>query len=146
MFTVIPFEPEHYVEIAIGQQNWSCVDPLEAGKLYKSRGVAISGLYNDKLVICAGIAMPWKGLGEMWAIFSPDAPRCHLSINKAARKFVWGMINEAKLRRVQASVDLTFTKGLRWVEWLGFKFDGISEKYGPNGEDFVRYVIFPEGV
>ena len=146
MFHVKPFEPKDYVEITKGLPNWLDMNPLEMGILYKRRGLAYSGFCNGELVICAGVGIPWKGLGEVWAVLSPHAPKCHLSINRAAKRFLWAMIKEADLRRVQAQVDLSFTKGLKWLEWLGFKFDGVSEKYGPNGEDFVRYVLFPSEV
>jgi hypothetical protein len=142
MIEVRVFRAEDYVEIMQGK-GLGNIDALSIGKAYET-GVAYSGFCNGKLVAVGGIICPWPGMGEMWAVLN-GSTGCVLGLNKAVRRVVAGVVRNMSLRRIQANVDANSKVAIRWAEWIGFKFEGEMPKYGPNGEDFLRYVMFPNG-
>jgi hypothetical protein len=46
---------------------------------------------------------------------------------------------------VQAGVVAEHGAGRRFVEHLGFTEEGLMPKFGPRGETFAKYVLFPGG-
>jgi RimJ/RimL family protein N-acetyltransferase len=58
-----------------------------------------------------------------------------LFLHRATRRF----IDLEPLRRLEASVEVGFPAGERWLELLGFEHEGPLRAFGANGEDHVRY-------
>lgn len=110
------------------------VDPA-----FYERGPAFSGFLNGTLLGCAGVVPLWPGLGEAWIVLSPEGRR-HRAWYRAVARILPSIAASGRFRRIQADVVREFEAGRRFVERLGFKYEFTMPKYGPNGEDFVRYV------
>ena len=137
---------EDYEAISVhGEQWWKGRIPTElVAKNYMNSGPALSFWHNGTLLMVAGIVSPWPKSGEAWAILSPEASTHAVGINRTvARVLVW-LAKGMGLRRLQAHVRSDFRVGIRWVEWLGFVKEGEMKEFGPEGEDFNRYVMFLE--
>lgn len=92
------------------------------------------------LVVAVGGVLPlWKGVGDVWMVGS-DLIDQH---PKALYRLAASMLREAtvglELRRLQCSVDPMFPEHIRFIERLGFVSEGLMRKFGPCGEDHVRY-------
>ena len=100
------------------------------------RGPAYYGLVDDKIIFVCGHTVPWPGMAEAWLLpfdgFENylDAPRKIGRLND-----VLSVMNG--LHRLQACIDATIPKNIRFMEYLGFKKEATLANYGPQGQDFV---------
>lgn len=117
------------------QQAWALsVLPSEYLYTLERLGPAISAEVNGRIIACAGIAT-WIGMGTLWAFVAQDAGSYFVRLDRCVRR----LIEIPKLRRIEASTEVDFSQGCRWLEILGFQSEGVMRKYGPNGEDHMRY-------
>jgi len=98
-------------------------------------GPAVTGFEGDRILICGGIAKIAPGNGICWALLAADPGKHMHALHFAVKRF----ISLQPWRRLEATVEEGFGAGCRWVELLGFKFEGSMPKYGPKGETHLRY-------
>ena len=135
-----PFHPDD-VKPLLGRE-WYGRLFQDALKSYAT-GPAFTLLRDGYLVGSAGIVLPYPRFGEAWAILNPYYHR-PFTVHRTVKRVMWSLARELNLRRLQMCVDTA--ADLRYHKWpikLGFHQSGILEKYGPKGEDFVLYVLFP---
>lgn len=72
-----------------------------------------------------------------WAILSADLKKEMVYLHKKVKEFFDSGIHG--FRRVESTVDVSFSKGVRWVELLGFNREGVMRKYSKNGDDHYLY-------
>jgi hypothetical protein len=87
------------------------------------------------ILLCGGIVQLAPHRGLCWALLSKEAPRHLLSLHKATRRF----LQLYSYPRVETTVRAGFMPGCRWVEMLGFRFEGDMPLYGDQGETHWRY-------
>lgn len=139
-YTVLPFKESH---------TWALVAPALSTpeltrRLYEgSPGWSV--FHGGTFIGAAGIAIPYAGLGEAWAILGPDARKHMLFFHRAVKRTMLDLVKTLKLRRLQCTVLADFQAGHRYVEALGFAPECLLRAYGPRGEDFWQYVMFPGG-
>ena len=134
---VIPFLPEHFAQMEVQQrQRWTLsyltrpyVEFL--GKI----GPAASAEHDGKIIACAGVAVQDYGIGTLWALVSQDAGRHMVRLDKCVRR----LLEIPTLRRIEATTEVDFAPGCRWLELLHFQREGVKRKYGPGGEDHMGY-------
>jgi len=97
-------------------------------------GPSASAEVGGRIIACAGIAT-WVGMGTLWAFVAHDAGPHFVRLDRYVRR----LLNLVPLRRIEASTEVDFSQGCRWLELLDFQSEGILRKYGPNGEDHMRY-------
>ena len=107
------------------------------GNLERPPGLAMTAREGDRILLCGGIlptgAHP--ALGVLWAVLAADAGRHMLWLHRATRRF----IDISPLQRLEATVEDGFPAGCRWLELLGFEYEGRMRAYGLNGETHLRY-------
>ena len=102
-------------------------------------GQAKTLIIDNKIIACGGIETLWKGVGEAWLILSEHVFDYRLAVALKCRRMFPAMTRD--YHRVQALVLTSFDKGIKIVKFLGFKSEGLLEQYGPDKEDYYRYVI-----
>lgn len=134
---VVPFSPEHLSAIRFQEHQKLAISALELPYLAQLSGFGptLTALADGHVIACAGIATPGFGIGTLWAVVSQDAGPHFIRLDRAVRRF----LDIPKLRRIEASSEVNFDQGCRWLELLGFQSEGVMVKYGPNGEDHMRY-------
>ena len=105
------------------------------GTIIRPDGPAVTAFDGDRILICGGIARITADNGVCWALLSAQAGRHMTWLHFAVKRFL--TINP--WRRLEATVEENFKDGCRWVELLGFAYEGKMLKYGPNGENHLRY-------
>lgn len=115
-------------------------DALKWARLNESEGPGFTAVYDGKIAACAGIRIYWPGVGEAWALYSEDIGYYHID-PKIARDMIYNLMTEYKLRRVQTTPRADWDKGIKYVEWLGFKREGLMRGYYPDGTDCYMYAI-----
>lgn len=137
MITVEHFRMEHLATLAAQGVQSSQVSyvPASFAGLRRPPGVAMTALEGDRIVLCGGIIPNGPGLGVLWAVLAADAGKHMLWLHRGVRRF----LTLERWRRIEASVEEGFAPGCRWLELLGFEYEGRMRAYGPHGETHVRY-------
>lgn len=136
--TVEPFKPFHIdVLIAQGVQKaqLGAVSNVPQGYATLPKGPSMTVRSGENILVCGGIVDISKQRGICWALIGESARGHMLVLHRAVHRF----INLDHWRRLEATVEKGFSSGCRWVEILGFKFEGEMPGYGDNGESHLRY-------
>ena len=138
MIQTIPYKPEHARQI-----NLRAVELAHGDKDFYSSltrtGPAFTLTVDSEPIGCAGIEIYWPGFGEAWGLFGIYVYQYPIAIFKAVKKGLADIMNQKNLSRVQAVAMKDFKAAAKFLERLGFEYEGEMRKYGPGGETFLRY-------
>ncbi|OPY08256.1 MAG: hypothetical protein A4E67_01024 [Syntrophaceae bacterium PtaB.Bin038] len=144
MMHVIPYSPEHALKIKVREidekkrqdrewQKWAIDNGLQ--------GPAYTIMSGDEIVACCGVRVIWEGVGEAWLVFSPAIQEHTLEATKIIRTYLRKIIEDSKLRRVQAFASTAAPRAARYLETLGFEREAVMRKLGRDGADHYCYAI-----
>ncbi|KAG1253392.1 hypothetical protein G6F68_011358 [Rhizopus microsporus] len=97
--------------------------------------VSWSSLDGYELIACAGIVQAHEQRGMAWAMFSERALRQFKLIHRVVR----AVLNGAKWRRIEMTVDANHAAAIAWAERLGFEREGLMRAVTPDGRDCFLY-------
>lgn len=148
-YKIKAFETWHYMALndAIEQdRGLTATLSMQAQRIardFRERGVGRSLFYKDSVIACGGVMTAWPGLGFTWAVISPMArQRPHMLVmHYMVQEYLEDYIVMFNYRRIEANVNANFVIGQKWVQRLGFVKESEMPCFGPNGEDFIKYVI-----
>jgi hypothetical protein len=98
-------------------------------------GLAWSFDDNGEILGIAVVAPQWENRAMALVLMSESAGRHFHKIHRAVNRF----LGIAGFRRVEATVDVGFDAGDRWMKMLGFEFEGLMRAYRPDGADMKLY-------
>ena len=91
---------------------------------------------RGRIVACTGVIQYWKDRGEAWTFIHEDCKKEFYAIHKIVKRF----LDICPLKRIEATVDIGFIEGHRWVKNLGFVLEApLMKAYLPNGGDSSLY-------
>ncbi len=99
-------------------------------------------LLDGTPVACGGVYPLWNGVGEAWFHCSDNVPK-NVGLAKDILKAFDEICAGLNLRRVQARAQVGFPEGHMLIAYLGFQPEALLKKYGPDGRDYIQYVLFP---
>jgi len=111
------------------------IKDLDLAPLVTNSMVWVAEDNESNVLAIAGIAPQWENRAIMWSMISPLAGRNMVAIHRA----VIAKIDEVPFRRLEATVDVGFEPGLRWMRMLGFSVEGYLRAYRPDGGDQILY-------
>lgn len=134
---ILPFHPEHVHAIHLQPMQVATVSHISLAYLegLAALGPAATAEVDGRIVACAGVAEIGFGMGSLWAFLSVDSGRHFVRLDRCVRR----LLEIPSYRRIEASAAASFQPACRWLELLGFDAEGVMRKYGPNGEDCMRY-------
>ena len=100
--------------------------------------VGFTARKDGKIVMMGGVHVMWQGVGEGWLVMSKHAHSMPKTVARYADEFFDVIMNEANIQRMQASINATDPRSVRFARWLGFENEGLMRKYGPDGTDYYR--------
>ena len=100
--------------------------------------VAYTLVDGEEVLAVGGAHIMWFGVGELWVLVSPEAKRRAAPFARYTKGVIDSILQEHKLRRMQASIHVEDQPAIRFAEWLGFKNEGVMRKYGVEGDDYYR--------
>lgn len=103
-----------------------------------SGSIAGSLFYGDEFLGCAGVKQFWKGVGEAWFFMTPESSRHGRMIARLIKKRLESM---QEYHRIQATVEIDFKEGIRFMGFLGFHREGILKKYTADAKDSLMFAI-----
>jgi len=102
-------------------------------------------VHNNRIIAIGGIYELWKGVGEAFAIMGEGAFLYPKSLFATFSRNLETGIKIGNYRRIQATIKEGFDAGIRFIEHLKFKSEGLLEKWGPDGNNYYMYarIIWP---
>lgn len=134
---LIPFKREH-LESLIDQTPYlkPMLTEVILSSLEKSSAAGSIVNSDDQVLVCGGVTEYWPNRGEAWAFVSPAAKKHFLSVHKIVKDF----LKICPIRRIEASVEIGFKSGHKWVQALGFELDApLLKAFLPDGKDVSLY-------
>ena len=109
------------------------------GQKLEESGPCFSAFDQDELIGVGGVALYWCGVGEAWLILSSMVQEFPFSLHRIVSRTLDKIITDEHLHRVQTVVPYLHMRAMAWIVRLGFKYEGLMPKYGPDGSWFSRY-------
>ena len=140
---IVEFEMSHFDRIQL--RDWDLMgtqqmdDVRERLKYFATNGPSYTGMIHGDVVGCAGVFIHWSGMGEAWVLSSPLVERFKLSFHRAVKQTLDMIQDNLKLHRIQCVVHAEYTRSQKWVERLGFKKEGLLNKYAPDQAAYYMY-------
>ena len=137
------YKKEHLIEILkhpsqtetakfVSDSDAAAIEHQEYAATVLKDGVPIAAL---------GLMKYWDGRYEAWGFLLNGNRESFLYIHNRVRKF----LESSLIRRIEATVDMDFLNGHKWVLMLGFKSECDTLKsYGPTGNDYRLYTLIKE--
>jgi hypothetical protein len=109
-----------------------------AEKLPHSYTILIKG----RIVACCGVIEYWKDRGEAWSIIDRYSKAEFVLLFRTVKK----LLEDAPIRRIEATINKNFPAGHRWIKLLGFELEAETLKsYGLTGDDYSLYAKVKHG-
>ena len=138
---VVPFSKEHIAEVVFKELP----DTKQARDLVASnaeKSISFTVFNNqDKVLFIGGICQLWGAVYEVW-VFTTELFYISLKEALPAVKQLVAQMENIKYQRMQADVRADLTKNLNFIKHFGFKEEAVFQKYGLNGETYIRFVKF----
>lgn len=134
---IVPFEPGHVERMKLQHRQINALSVATGQYLFalKVGGLSATAMDGATVLACAGIVIEPFGSGTLWSFVSDEAGRHFVRLDRCVRR----MLSIPRLRRIDATTEVGFAQGCRWLEMLGFENEGVMRKYGPDGADHYRY-------
>lgn len=139
---ILRFEPSHLEGIIPREPDFSGPDwpSVEIrGRFYSENGPAYTLMAKGRVIACGGVVLIHAKAGEAWVITTDEVEKYPLLFHKTIKRGLTVIMEEFKLRRVQALVSRDWPRAGRWIERLGFSNEGLMAAFGPDGTDYIRY-------
>lgn len=145
---VIPARPHHL--IMPGVQNGQMgnvkllVDRPELAQWVIDTSLcAYSLFYEGRILAVAGIQKDYidPGKGTAWALFAKDAGRHLLFVLKKSVE----VMDNVDMRRIETTASHELPQAKRWLELLGFEYEGTMRSYDSMGYDHDMYARVRHG-
>lgn len=100
-----------------------------------NKGLAWTAEHENRILAIAGVEPQWENRAIAFALISGSAGPYFRAIHSAVHDF----LNRTPYRRIEATVDVGFEQGHRWIKMLGFEIEGYMRAYRPDGADMLLY-------
>ena len=99
------------------------------------QGLAWTAENEGRVLAIAGVEPQWENRAIAFALISGAAGPYFRAIHSAVADF----LDRVPYRRIEATVDIGFEQGHRWIKMLGFEIEGYMKAYRPDGADMLLY-------
>ena len=105
---------------------------------------AFSVFNSDGVIGVLGATWMWGNVANVWGIFSEDIKQYPRAFPVIANTVLnYGFV-EWELARAEAHVRFGHASGIRWLEWLGFKREGLMKNYLGLNKDAYLYARYAQ--
>ncbi len=144
---ILAFKPQDLLDIE-RPEDWEggaliAPDQMKVrAEMYATAGPALTCRENGKIVNCGGVVQFWKGVGEAWLVVSKEAQEHPKAVFESSKILLETCFLQHGFHRVHACIIQHHPTAHKMIIRLGFVPEGIMVYYGPNKENFWRYVRF----
>lgn len=96
---------------------------------------------GERVVALFGSVEQTPGIASAWSVLSEGIGREGLLFTtRAVRRKADALLEDHKgFRRVEFTVESDYAAGIAWARTLGFRAEGVLNKFGPGGKDHIIY-------
>ena len=138
MVETIRFCKDHLNDLEKFHNMVSIADKLTPQVLanMEQRSHSYTVVEGSKVLGCAGVTEYYQGRGEAWAFIDKNIKQDFIKFHNQVRLF----LDRVEIKRVEATVDVGFEDGVRWVKALGFIMEApLMKNFGRSGEDCMLF-------
>jgi RimJ/RimL family protein N-acetyltransferase len=140
---LVNYHPEHMRHIVMANQPGR--DQMEGWADWVNyTDKRYTWLYNGRPAACVGVNHIYGTRAEIWAVIGTEVLQRPLVVVRHARETI-DLFLSIGYERLEAPIPVSWKVNRRFVEWLGFEFEGVLRKAGPFGEDVAMYAYVEEG-
>jgi hypothetical protein len=108
---VIPFVPEHLRQLDVQPAQLDWYEAAVPGMEHAWTAV------TDRPIACGGVIELWPQRGYLWALLDRNVGPHMLALTRVIRSRLDGL----GYRRLEMTVDASFSAAVRWARMLGFE-------------------------
>lgn len=138
MMYPVPFEAEHVFNMELQPAQTWLFDYLAIENLRPLENMWATTLMEDGTpILCGGPMVFWHNRALMWSFISTKVSRDKfLRVHKRVKNY----LDSLPFARLEATVDVDFKAGHRWMKSLGFKMEAARMVgYDFDGRDCALY-------
>ena len=140
---ILVYNPSHMNEVTFNELPDS-PEVREMVRQNAEKSISFTSVDNDdKVLFIGGVCHLWGSVYEVWVFTTPLFFKKLKTSLADVHKLV-AQMKQLKFARVQADVRADLSNRLNFVRHFGFREESVMEKYGPNGETYIRWVYFGE--
>ena len=144
----VPYELSHFEHLIVRPHENDIKESVrlsdtEWAKAIGKEAIEAYTLYvGDTIIAIGGLNLLWPTVGEVWIVGSPHIPKARFSYMRAAKFYLKYFREKYELKRVQAQVVEGYDMLTRFVESLGFEYEGTMHNYCGGNLDNRMYAIW----
>jgi len=140
---LIPFRAIHLQGLV--NRDTAHQEPWTLAVEKQQSGPAFTGVLGDTILGCAGVVIPWPGVGLAWMVLSEQIGDHAIWMTRMVKHFLNDIRRGYALHRLEAVVLLENERNQRWIEALGFtRENGKAREYTSAREHVIRYELVGE--
>jgi|GEM_PF-4322228 hypothetical protein len=142
MIERVDFEPFHAREVFPRVFLHEDYLPEEHLQFMWQHGMAwsLKNPRTEKYVAFGGILPMWEGVGELYSFITEEVKEQYpIQLHKTAKKFIQEVQSKFGFHRIQCIVAKHDPIGYKWAKSLGFKDEGVMERYTPDKTTVIRF-------
>ncbi len=124
--------------------NHDSYDGINIIREQETMGTSVAVNLCDKTLAIGGVGRFHPGVGTAWIIIDKLFINYPKKLLQVCREIIQESFEFLNLHRVQMDIDLQYKENIRFSRALGFHEEGVMKWFGPNKEDYARYVRFKE--
>ena len=138
-YEIVPFKKEHLENLTIREIEENALKAFTESVQEKICEPAFTGLCDGKVIAIGGVIILWDGVGEGWIYGTTKIEKHKLFFMRGVLKKLKEIEKKYNLHRVQATVVFGVKGLIKFVEFLGFEFEGRLRGYGVSKEDYLIF-------
>lgn len=108
-------------------------------------GLCHTALHDGRILGLGGIIPLSKKTGYCFTIFSRHSDSYPVASARLGKRMFTGMVRDMELHRVVTYNLVDNSHHHKWCEWLGFKAEGVLEKFDDLGRSYIQYAWVKNG-
>lgn len=105
----------------------------------EKQGEMFTALHDGRILMIGGVIPVTKKTGYAFSAFSKHAENHKIMCGKTIKRMMHCMMEDMGLHRLTTYNLVVNGHHHKWCEWLGFKSEGVVEKYDDEGRDYIQY-------
>jgi len=139
MITIVPVSLAHTKALQRMEGLFFTMGTEEQAKVVVEMSIGFSMVEGDKVLGCCGVIKMWHGVGTMWMMVSEELKKRPRLLLTTAREITMLIAVNHRFHRLELFMNPELKKHIRFIEALGFTFEGRMIKHTVDKKDHLLY-------